>query len=124
MYNIIMVGDYMLGKIVGIEDNTVFLKLNVKLEEMPNIINLYVLLEDKERKLIGEIVDIKNDIANVNLVGEFINDNFLFGISKKPSFSATSKLISKERINNILGMPDYNEKRDLIIGKSPVYVLI
>ena len=111
----------MLGKIVGIEDNTVFLKLNVKLEEMPNIINLYVLLEDKERKLIGEIVDIKNDIANVNLVGEFINDNFLFGISKKPSFSATSKLISKERINNILGMPDYNEKRDLIIGKSPVY---
>jgi len=121
MYNIIMVGDYMLGKIVGIEDNTVFLKLNVKLEEMPNIINLYVLLEDKERKLIGEIVDIKNDIANVNLVGEFINDNFLFGISKKPSFSATSKLISKERINNILGMPDYNEKRDLIIGKSPVY---
>ena len=111
----------MLGKIVGIQDNTVFLKLNVKLEEMQNIINLYVLLEDKERKLIGEIADIKNDIANINLVGEFIDDKFLFGVSKKPSFSATSKLISKEKINNILGMPDYDEKRDLYIGKSPIY---
>lgn len=111
----------MLGKIVGIQDNTVFLKLNVKLEEIESIINLYVLLEDKERKLIGEIIDIKNDIASVNLIGEYINDRFLFGISKKPSFSATSKLISKERINNIIGIPNYNEKRDLIIGNSPIY---
>ena len=111
----------MLGKIVGIQDNTVLLKLNVKIEEMQNIINLYVLLEDNERKLIGEIVDIKNEIANVNLVGEFIDEKFLFGVSKKPSFSATSKLISKEKINTILGMPDYKEKRDLYIGKSPIY---
>ena len=111
----------MLGKITGIQDNTVFLKLNVKLEEMQSIINLYVLLEDKERKLIGEIVDIKEDVASVNLVGEFINDKFLFGVSKKPSFSASSKIISKEKINNIIGTPDYNEKKDLYIGKSPIY---
>jgi hypothetical protein len=41
----------MLGKIVGIQENTVFLKLNVNLSEMQSIINLYVLLEDKERKM-------------------------------------------------------------------------
>ena len=111
----------MLGKIIGIQDNTVFLKLNINLVEMQNIINLYVLLEDNERKLIGEIVDIKDDIASINLVGEFINDNFLFGVSKKPSFSATSKIISKEKIINIIGTPDYNEKKDLYIGKSPIY---
>ena len=111
----------MLGKIVGIQENTVFLKLNVNLAEMQSIINLYVLLEDKERKMIGEIVDIKTDIANINLVGEFIDDKFLFGVSKKPSFSATSKLISKEKMNSILGMPNYDEKKDLYIGKSPIY---
>jgi len=111
----------MLGKIIGIEDNTVLLKLNVKLEEMQNIINLYVLLEDSHRKLIGEVSDIKEGIAYVNLVGEFNNDNFVFGVSKKPSFSATSKLISKEKINYILGMPDYTERKYLYIGKSPIY---
>ena len=111
----------MLGKIISIEENIIFLKLNVNLEEMQNIINLYVLLEDKERKLIGEIVDIKNGVASIKLVGEFFEGKFLFGISKKPSFSATSKLISKEKINSILGMPDYDEKKDLYIGKSPIY---
>ena len=39
----------MLGKIIGIEDNTVILKMNVKVEEMQNIINLYVLFEDSEK---------------------------------------------------------------------------
>ena len=111
----------MLGKIVGIQDNTVLLKLNVKLEEMQNIINLYVILEDKEKKIIGEIIDVKSDIASVNLVGEFVDDKFLFGVSKKPSFNSTSKIISKEKIKDIIGTPDYNEKKDLYIGKSPIY---
>ena len=111
----------MLGKIIGIQENAVFLKLNINLDEMQNIINLYVLLEDSERKIIGEIVDIKDSIANVNLVGEIVDGKFLFGVSKKPSFSSTSKLISKEKVNTILGMPDYDEKRDLYIGDSPIY---
>ena len=111
----------MLGKIIAIQENTVFLKLNVKLEEMQNIINLYVLIEDEEKKIIGEIVDIKGDVASINLVGELENDKFLFGVSKKPSFKAVSKLISKEKISSVLGMPDYDDKKDLFIGKSPIY---
>lgn len=110
----------MLGKIIGIEDNTVLLKLNVNLEEMQNIINLYVLFEDNDKKIIGEIADIKQNVAYINLVGEFNNDNFLFGISKKPSFSASSKLISKEKLKYILGMPNYDEKKDLYLGKNPI----
>ncbi len=111
----------MLGKIIGIEDNTVLLKLNIEVDKMQSIINLYVLLEDSEKKLIGEVLEIKDGIARINLVGEFIDDKFLFGISKKPSFSATSKLISKEKINSILGMVNYSEKKDLYIGNSPIY---
>ena len=40
----------MLGKIVGIQENTVFLKLMIKLDQTQNIINLYVLFEDNENK--------------------------------------------------------------------------
>lgn len=111
----------MLGKITGIEGNMVCLKLNINLEETQNIIDLYVILEDPHRKFIGEISDIKNNTAYINLLGEFNNDNFVFGVSKKPSFSANVKLISKEKIPYIIGMPNYDEKRDLYIGKSPIY---
>lgn len=111
----------MLGKIIGIEENVVLLRLNVKIEEMVNIINLYVVLEDKDKRLIGEIIDIKENIAYINLVGEFVNDKFIFGVSKKPSFGSSVKLVSKERINSILGISDYDERKDLYIGNSPIY---
>ena len=112
----------MLGKIIGIEDNTLELELNIKLEEIENIINYYVIIEDINKKIIGEIVDIKNNIACINLLGEVNEDDkFVFGISKKPSFKSSVKLVSKEKVNNIIGMPEYVEKRDLYIGKSPIY---
>ncbi len=111
----------MLGTIVGIEEDRVLLKLNVNLTEMENIINLYVLLEDSKQRLVGEIEDIKDNIAYVKLLGTFNNDVFMFGISKKPSFSATTKLISKEKVKNIIGMGDDSSKKYLYIGKSPIY---
>lgn len=111
----------MLGQIVGIQDNTVFLKLNIKLEETSSLLNLYVLFEDDTKKIIGEILDIKGDVCSVNLVGEMIGEKFLFGVSKKPAFKASSKLVSKDKMNNILGMPNYDDKKDLYIGNSPIY---
>ncbi len=111
----------MLGKIIGIDDNTVTVKLSINLDEAPSIIDLYVIFEDSHRKFIGEILDVKQGIAYINLLGEFNNDKFIFGVSKKPSFAATVKLVSKEKIEYIIGMPNPNEKDDLYIGKSPIY---
>lgn len=111
----------MLGKIIGIDDNTVMIKLSINLEEVPSLIDLYVIFEDSHRKFIGEVSDVKEGIAYINLLGEFNDDKFVFGVSKKPAFSAAVKLVSKEKIQYIIGMTDYNEKNDLYIGKSPIY---
>ena len=111
----------MLGKIIGIEGNTVLLKLGINLSEVQNIINLYVIFDDGETKNIGEIIDIKIDTAYINLIGSIEDERFLYGVSKKPSFKSSVKLVSKERIHAILGMNNYVEKRDLYIGNSPLY---
>lgn len=111
----------MLGKIIGIEDNTVRLQLTINLEETKSIMNLYVLIDDSDKKLIGEITDIKDGLAYINLLGEFSGDKFLFGVSKKPSFAAAVKLISPENMKYIIGMPNYDDRKDLYLGKSPIY---
>lgn len=111
----------MLGKIIGIEENTVLLKLNIDLNTIQNIINLYVIMDDKNKKVIGEIVDIKDGIAYINLLGELLNNKFIYGVAIKPSFSSEVKLISKEKIHYILGLSEYIESRDLYIGNSPIY---
>lgn len=111
----------MLGKIIGIEDNTIFIKLNIELDKFQSILNNHVIMEESDKKFVGEIIDIKEGIGYISLLGELQGNNFVFGVIKKPSFSATVKLISKEKIPLIIGMPDYQENKDLLIGESAIY---
>ncbi len=112
----------MLGTIIGTQENQVLIKLNVELDKIQNLINYHVIMEDVEKRIIGEIVDIVEGVAYVNLLGELRKDeSFVFGVIKKPSFGASVKLVSKERIPYILGIPDYKENKDLYIGTSPIY---
>ncbi|MDD3392020.1 MAG: DUF87 domain-containing protein [Bacilli bacterium] len=111
----------MLGKIIGIEENVILFKVNVELGKFENLINLLIVMEEPDKKFIGEITDIKDGVAYVNLLGEFINDKFVFGVIRKPSFGAAIKLVSKEKIPMILGVNNYRENKDLYIGESPIY---
>ena len=112
----------MLGNIIGIEENTVLIQLNPEVVKNQNLVNFHVIMEDPEKKIVGEITDIKDNIGYVNLLGEFDDQNrFVVGVIRKPSFGATIKLISKEKIPLIISTNEYKEDRDLILGESPIY---
>lgn len=112
----------MLGTIMGIEENTVLIQLNPEVMKNQNLVNLHVIMEDSEKKIVGEITDIKQGVAYVNLLGEFDQNNkFVVGIIRKPSFGATIKLISREKIPLIIGIDEFKENRDLMLGESPIY---
>lgn len=111
----------MLGKITGVLDNVVYLELSVDINQFENLINVHVIMDDDKRKIIGEITDIKDGVASINLLGEIIDDKFVFGVIVKPSFSSSVKLISKEKIPMIIGVENYRENRDLFLGTSPIY---
>lgn len=111
----------MLGTILSIEEDTVFVKINVDLSSVQNIVNYYVIMQDSEKMIVGEIVNLKDGVAEVNLVGEFINNRFVGGIMRKPSFASSVKLISKEKMPMIISVPDYNERLDMYIGESSIY---
>ena len=111
----------MIGSIIGIEENTVLLNLNIDLNKIQNLIGLMVIMEDQDKKIIGEITNIKNNIAYINLLGELKNDKFVSGVINKPSFSAVIKLISKEKISMIISTDDFKENEHLYLGTSPIY---
>ena len=111
----------MLGTIIGIEENIVKIKLNIALDKVQNLINLYVVMEENENRFIGEIVGISEGIASASLVGELINDKFVSGTVRKPSFASVVKLISKEKIPLIIGVDNFEESKHLRLGKSAIY---
>ena len=66
----------MLGKIIGINNSLIEVMLNVNISETQNLINLFVLLSDGGKNFVGEVVGIQDKKAYINLVGEFVNNNF------------------------------------------------
>ncbi len=111
----------MLGKITKIEENLVEVEANFTTEKTTNIINNYVLITDEENKIIGEVIDAQQTSVTVILLGEIVDGNFIFGVIKKPAFSAEVKLVPKEKIPLIIGIPHFSEKKDLLLGKSAIY---
>lgn len=111
----------MLGTIIGIENNIILLEVNMNLTKVQNLINLHVVMEEEEHRVVGEITDIIDGVAHINMLGEIIANRFVFGVIHKPSFGATVKLISKERVPLIISVDDYREDKDLYLGKSSIY---
>lgn len=109
----------MLGTIIGLDENIVILKLNEG--DHQNLINLYVMIKDSEKICIGEIISVKDGLAQINLLGEIVNKKFMYGVIRKPGFDGKVQLVPKENIDVIIGMEDYKEYKDLYLGKSPIY---
>ena len=111
----------MLGNIIGVEENIVLVNLNIDLNKVQNLVNLMVVMEDQDKRIVGEIVNIKNNLAYINLLGEIKNNRFVYGVISKPSFSSVIKLISKEKIPMIISTDEFIENKHLYLGTSPIY---
>ncbi len=111
----------MLGNIVGINDNQVLLKLTIDVSKLQNLISTHVIMEDPEKQCIGEITDIRDGIAYINLLGEIKDEKFVFGVINKPSFGALVKIVSKEKVPIIIGVDNYRDNLHLNLGTSAVY---
>ena len=111
----------MLGTIIAVEENMVYVKLNPQVTNIGNIANSFVVFESSASNIVGEVINVKENILHINLVGQIKDNVFVTGISKKPSLDSAVKVISKEKIPFIIGVPTYKENRDLLLGTSPIY---
>lgn len=111
----------MIGKIIGIEENTVYVQVKEDVLKNKNIISLHTILSDSDGKIVGEITDLKDGIAYINLLGELIDDKFVFGVIRRPSFASKVTLIDPSDVSKIISVENYDEGSHLYIGESPIY---
>ncbi len=104
-------------KIEEIIENKVIVSFEY-IEEYEELINHYVLFKDK-RNIVGEIINIQNNHLIIQLLGEIVNENFIFGITAKPSNHATISLINPEATSIITSYPDDNDS--LYIGRNAIF---
>ena len=109
----------MFGTIKRIDNNDVIIENTTK-RTIPDLISCHLILEEGNRKIVGEITYMDNDIVKALLVGEIINNKFNSGIIKKPSGSCNARVINYEELELIFGKNKVN-KDNLLLGKSAIY---
>ncbi len=109
----------MLGEILEIQNNILIIKKNANIRN--DIINFYVKITDQNKIFIGEIIAFKQETINIKIVGEIINNQFVYGISNRPTINGLVKLLNNDEIKILFNMTNYSPVKSVYLGKSALY---
>lgn len=105
----------MFERIITISKNYALVKLSGMVSE--DLLNYNVIFED-EKKILGEIEEVEGDVIKITFLGEFINERFYSGIIRKPSLSASIRIINAQELAELVGD---NDPKSMQLGISPLY---
>lgn len=107
----------MLGKILTITKNSAIVEVNKETIGIKDLINLHVVFEDDNKKILGEIDSIEQDSLKISFLGELTDNDFIGGLIKKPSMDAKIRIINQDELKILTG----NEDKSIRLGVSPLY---
>ena len=107
----------MLGRIVYMSNTYAQVELSGA-APIKNMMNLHIVFEDGQRKILGEVDDIDTKMIKVHFLGEIVGDKFMTGFVMKPSLDSSIRLISSDELKTIVGVNDQN---NIYLGRSPLY---
>ena len=111
----------MIGKIFSIEENYVMVNLTIDISSQTNLINVHVVFEDGNKKIVGEILNINSNVAKIGIVGEIVDNHFIPGINKKPAFKSKVRIIVMDELYLVLGNQKVSDNTQVYLGLSTVY---
>lgn len=108
----------MLGKIVYIADDIAHVKFDENSQISSNLMNIHIVFEDSRNKILGEVINITEDVIITKFLGEFKYDTFYAGIINKPELNANVRIINEEELSILVGK---RSEDTFLLGKSPLY---
>lgn len=107
----------MLGKIIKINKNGCTVEIDKNSTNPSDLINIHVVFEDENQKILGEVDSIEGNIIQITFLGELTKDDFIGGLIKKPSMSASVRIINSDELKILTG----STERSINLGISPLY---
>lgn len=105
-----------LGKIVFMSNEGCKIRLSGEIST--DLMNLHLIFQDSDKKILSEVCDVDGTFVNVRFLGEIVGNKLIGGNVRKPSLDSFIRIIDKSEIPLIFGM---NEAGWMNIGTSPLY---
>ncbi len=109
----------MFGKIISVHEYTIVIENLLKKVEA-SFLGIHIIFEDKH-KLVAEISKITDKEIECTLIGEIVDNQFVTGITHKPSSNSIVRLINKDEVIMLVGNQKVDSKDSIYLGKSLIY---
>ena len=106
----------MFKEIKNITKNYVIAEINGDINS--DILNINVVIEDNDLRILGEVEDIDNGLAKIAFLGEFHEGKFYSGIIRRPSLKSNIRIINTDELKELVGE---NDDKSMLLGLSPLY---
>ncbi len=108
----------MFGKILFISDNIAHVENKMSREVVSDLMNVHVIFEAPNQRILGEVIELNDDIIKIRFLGEYQGTRYLNGVLRKPLLSSTIRVINGAELMELVGT--YNEN-SFILGESAIY---
>ena len=108
----------MFGKIVYISGSVAHIAIPEGTPVSMDLMNMYVVFEDGDRKVLGEVEDVSKTEIKIHFLGVIQDGNFIAGVLRKPTLESNIRMITEEELNLITGV---DEEGMFKLGQSPLY---
>ena len=108
----------MFGKIVYISDSVAHISIPDGTPVNMDLMNMHVVFEDGQRRVLGEVEDVSGEIIKVHFLGVIDNGKFVGGVLRKPTLEAKIRMVTEDELNLITGV---NGDGMFNLGVSPLY---
>ena len=106
----------MFKEIKNITKNYAIVEINGDINS--DILNINVVIEDNDLRILGEVEDIDNGLAKIAFLGEFHEGKFYSGIIRRPSLKSNIRIINTDELKELVGE---NDDKSMLLGLSPLY---
>ena len=106
----------MFERIMSVTKNYAIVKVSNNISD--DILNYNVILEDNNKKILGEIDEVVNNEAKISFLGEYVDKKFFSGIIRRPTLNAKIRIINQQELGELVGD---NDNRTMMLGVSPLY---
>lgn len=107
----------MFGKILNVDENVIIFQ-NISGQVHSELMGCYVIFDEPENKIVGEVIKINSSEIEILLVGEINNNRFSPGVEKKPAIAP--RIITRNELELIIGSQS-DTKSNLLLGDNSIY---
>ena len=110
----------MIGKVLEVDNEMIEVILDDGINQ-GNLVNQYLIIHSSNKLIVGEVENIKGNHINAKLIGEIINNEFVFGVINRPNVESKVYLMAKDKIPLVISVTQYDDSKDFYLGMNPVH---